>query len=167
MLSQSLVVLKARRQRASVPLGTVNFTTDNTGYAPAVYVADPGQRIRGLSPLHDSGTGSSLGTSLQDSYYRPDNGLSYDNFETMPLLWPKRFETCTALSDDRMRHHKNLMRPLDTLHKPLIMKQDGGHCYQKDWTCQDTESRISCLTWPTIFLGVGVEAVRVPILMQE
>lgn len=37
------------------------FTIDMTGYAPAGYVFDPTQEVRGLSPLHDSGTGSSLG----------------------------------------------------------------------------------------------------------
>jgi len=56
------------------------FSTDMTGYAPAGlsssllsfnlfslvksvlgYVVDPTQFIRGISPLHDSGTGSSLG----------------------------------------------------------------------------------------------------------
>ena len=59
----------------------VKFSTDLTGYAPAGpysaylcsrpsnklcdlgYVTDPTQTIRGLSPLHDSGTGSSLGTA--------------------------------------------------------------------------------------------------------
>lgn len=59
----------------------VKFTTDFTGYAPAGnvfaylspvklnceryisgYIADPSQYVRGMSPLHDSGTGSSLGT---------------------------------------------------------------------------------------------------------
>jgi hypothetical protein len=40
----------------------VKFSTDMTGYAPAGYVADVNEWIRGLSPLHDSGTGSSLGT---------------------------------------------------------------------------------------------------------
>lgn len=37
------------------------ITIDMTGYAPAGYVVDPTQMVRGLSPLHDSGTGSSLG----------------------------------------------------------------------------------------------------------
>lgn len=41
----------------------VKFTIDMTGYAPAGYVVDPTQQVRGLSPLHDSGTGSSLGMS--------------------------------------------------------------------------------------------------------
>ncbi|KAG6850137.1 hypothetical protein H0H93_000522 [Arthromyces matolae] len=45
---------------ASIPFGMVKFSTDLTGYAPAGYVADPTQFIRGISPLHDSGTGSSL-----------------------------------------------------------------------------------------------------------
>ena len=63
---------------ASIPFGVAKITTDMTGYAPAGvyhgvhncsqnnshlagYITDPAERIRGLSPLHDSGTGSSLG----------------------------------------------------------------------------------------------------------
>lgn len=49
--------------------------------------------IRGLSPMHDSGTGSSLGT--------------YGNFEIMPLLCPGGFETCTVRIDERLRYRKN------------------------------------------------------------
>ncbi|PFH46186.1 glycoside hydrolase family 92 protein [Amanita thiersii Skay4041] len=74
---------------ASIPFGMVKFSTDMTGYAPAGYVADPTQKIRGLSPLHDSGTGSSLGT--------------YGNFEIMPLLCPNGFNTCATRLDDRER----------------------------------------------------------------
>ncbi|KAG5638061.1 hypothetical protein H0H81_002095 [Sphagnurus paluster] len=48
---------------ASIPFGMVKFSTDLTGYAPAGYVADPTQKIRGISPLHDSGTGSYLDAS--------------------------------------------------------------------------------------------------------
>ena len=86
------------------------ITTDMTGYAPAGvyhgvhvcshnnshlagYITDPAERIRGLSPLHDSGTGSSSGT--------------YGNFEIMPLLCPDGFETCTVRLDDRLRYRKN------------------------------------------------------------
>ncbi|KAH7108373.1 glycosyl hydrolase [Auriculariales sp. MPI-PUGE-AT-0066] len=52
-------------------------TTDNTGYAPAGYIADPTANITGISPLHDSGTGSSLG--------------SYGNFKIMPQTCPGGF----------------------------------------------------------------------------
>jgi predicted alpha-1,2-mannosidase len=77
---------------ASIPFGMVKFSTDMTGYAPAGYVADPTQFIRGLSPLHDSGTGSSLGT--------------YGNFEIMPLLCPGGFNTCTTTLAARQRLRK-------------------------------------------------------------
>ncbi|TCD68040.1 hypothetical protein EIP91_011584 [Steccherinum ochraceum] len=79
---------------ASIPFGMqVKFSTDLTGYAPAGYVTDPTQKIRGLSPLHDSGTGSSLGT--------------YGNFEIMPLLCPGGFDTCTTTLETRERLRKN------------------------------------------------------------
>ncbi|KAL5528179.1 hypothetical protein ACEPAF_7315 [Sanghuangporus sanghuang] len=78
---------------ASVPFGMAKFSTDLTGYAPAGYVTDPTQKIRGLSPLHDSGTGSSLG--------------SYGNFEIMPLLCPDGFQACTTRLADRERFRKN------------------------------------------------------------
>ncbi|KAK2467881.1 hypothetical protein APHAL10511_000176 [Amanita phalloides] len=77
---------------ASIPFGMVKVTTDMTGYAPAGYILDPTQKIRGLSPLHDSGTGSSLGT--------------YGNFEIMPLLCPGGFETCTTSLNARERLRK-------------------------------------------------------------
>ncbi|KAG1871275.1 glycoside hydrolase family 92 protein [Suillus subalutaceus] len=78
---------------ASVPFGMVKFTTDFTGYAPAGYNSDPSQKARGMSPLHDSGTGSSLGT--------------YGNFEVMPLLCPSGFDTCTTTLQARERYRKN------------------------------------------------------------
>ncbi|KAJ3475019.1 hypothetical protein NLI96_g12105 [Meripilus lineatus] len=78
---------------ASVPFGMVKFSTDLTGYAPAGYVTDPTQKIRGLSPLHDSGTGSNLGT--------------YGNFEIMPLMCPGGFNTCTTTLQTRERFRKN------------------------------------------------------------
>ncbi|KAF9467382.1 glycoside hydrolase family 92 protein [Collybia nuda] len=77
---------------ASIPFGMAKFSTDLTGYAPAGYVTDPTQKIRGISPLHDSGTGSSLGT--------------YGNFEIMPLLCPGGFTTCTTTLDARERLRK-------------------------------------------------------------
>ncbi|OCH93726.1 glycoside hydrolase family 92 protein [Obba rivulosa] len=78
---------------ASIPFGMVKFSTDLTGYAPAGYVTDNTQTIRGLSPLHDSGTGSSLGT--------------YGNFEIMPLLCPHGFDTCTTSLETRERFRLN------------------------------------------------------------
>ncbi|TFK44237.1 glycoside hydrolase family 92 protein [Crucibulum laeve] len=78
---------------ASVPFGMAKFTTDMTGYAPAGYVTDNTQFVRGLSPLHDSGTGSSLGT--------------YGNFEIMPLMCPHGFDTCTTTLAARQRLRKN------------------------------------------------------------
>ncbi|KAE9392262.1 glycoside hydrolase family 92 protein [Gymnopus androsaceus JB14] len=78
---------------ASVPFGMVKFSTDLTGYAPAGYVTDPTQTIRGLSPLHDSGTGSSLGT--------------YGNFEIMPMTCPGGFDTCSTMLADRETFRKN------------------------------------------------------------
>ncbi|KAJ4483906.1 glycoside hydrolase family 92 protein [Lentinula aciculospora] len=78
---------------ASIPFGMVKFSTDLTGYAPAGYVTDPTQTIRGLSPLHDSGTGSSLGT--------------YGNFEIMPMTCPRGFDTCTTMLSDRETFRKN------------------------------------------------------------
>ncbi|KAL1728271.1 glycoside hydrolase family 92 protein [Schizophyllum commune] len=78
---------------ASVPFGVAKITTDMTGYAPAGYITDPAERIRGLSPLHDSGTGSSSGT--------------YGNFEIMPLLCPSGFDTCATRLAARERYRKN------------------------------------------------------------
>ncbi|KAF5338528.1 hypothetical protein D9611_013248 [Ephemerocybe angulata] len=78
---------------ASIPFGMVKFSTDMTGYAPAGYVADPAEWIRGISPLHDSGTGSSLGT--------------YGNFEVMPVLCPYGFKTCATTLQARIRKRKN------------------------------------------------------------
>ncbi|KJA20050.1 glycoside hydrolase family 92 protein [Hypholoma sublateritium FD-334 SS-4] len=78
---------------ASIPFGMAKFSPDMTGYAPAGYVTDNTQFIRGMSPLHDSGTGSSLGT--------------YGNFEIMPLLCPGGFDTCTTTLAARERLRKN------------------------------------------------------------
>ncbi|KAI5120307.1 hypothetical protein M0805_005811 [Coniferiporia weirii] len=78
---------------ASVPFGMVKFSTDVTGYAPAGYVANPTRSIRGISPLHDSGTGASLG--------------SYGNFEIMPLICPFGFHTCTTTLQTRASLRKN------------------------------------------------------------
>ncbi|KAI0032107.1 glycoside hydrolase family 92 protein [Vararia minispora EC-137] len=78
---------------ASVPFGMVKITTDMTGYAPAGYVADNTQFIRGLSATHDSGTGSSLGT--------------YGLFEIMPVECPSGFNSCPTRIVDRQRLRKN------------------------------------------------------------
>ncbi|KIP11580.1 glycoside hydrolase family 92 protein [Phlebiopsis gigantea 11061_1 CR5-6] len=78
---------------ASIPFGMVKITTDLTGYAPAGYIVDNTQMVRGMSPLHDSGTGASSG--------------SYGNFEVMPLLCPGGFDTCTTSLDARQRFRKN------------------------------------------------------------
>ncbi|RDX47875.1 glycoside hydrolase family 92 protein [Lentinus brumalis] len=78
---------------ASVPFGMVKFSTDLTGYAPAGYITDPSEKIRGISPLHDSGTGSSLGT--------------YGNFEVMPMFCPGGFNTCNVTLASRERFRKN------------------------------------------------------------
>ncbi|OBZ71008.1 hypothetical protein A0H81_09134 [Grifola frondosa] len=98
---------------ASIPFGMVKFSTDLTGYAPAGYVTDPTQKIRGLSPLHDSGTGSSLGMIPSLSLSRASKlGLmyckgTYGNFEILPLLCPDGFDTCTTTLDSRERFRKN------------------------------------------------------------
>ncbi|KAK0242060.1 glycoside hydrolase family 92 protein [Armillaria nabsnona] len=73
---------------ASVPFGMAKITTDMTGYAPAGYITDVTQQIKGFSPLHDSGTGAS-----------GDYGL----FEVMPLLCPGGYQTCTTHFDKRLR----------------------------------------------------------------
>ncbi|KAI0085083.1 glycoside hydrolase family 92 protein [Irpex rosettiformis] len=78
---------------ASVPFGMVKFSTDMTGYAPAGYITDNTQTIRGISPLHDSGTGSSLGT--------------YGNFEVMPMTCPGGFDTCLTSLTARETFRKN------------------------------------------------------------
>jgi hypothetical protein len=71
----------------------VKFTTDTTGYAPAGYIVDNTEQIRGISPLHDSGTGAGSG--------------SYGNFEVMPLICDKGFYGCTTTLNSRLRLRKN------------------------------------------------------------
>lgn len=39
----------------------ISSTNDDDANRASGYVTDPTQQIRGLSPMHDSGTGSSLG----------------------------------------------------------------------------------------------------------
>ncbi|KIY53439.1 glycoside hydrolase family 92 protein [Fistulina hepatica ATCC 64428] len=85
---------------ASIPFGMVKITTDITGYAPAGtslrilgYITDPTQKVRGMSPLHDSGTGASSGI--------------YGNFEIMPEVCPNGFYTCPTQLLSRERYRKN------------------------------------------------------------
>ena len=87
---KSLRTSQATRQLVGRPCGTLSslFNAPISGY-----ISDPTQKARGLSPLHDSGTGSSLG--------------SYGNFEVMPLLCPGGFDTCTTRLTDRERYRKN------------------------------------------------------------
>lgn len=82
-----------------MPFGMAKFTTDNTGYAPAGYVADPAERIRGLSPLHDSGTGSSLGMCLHYSYYPPANELLPQD----PMATLKSCHSCVQTASKPVR----------------------------------------------------------------
>ncbi|CAK5281274.1 unnamed protein product [Mycena citricolor] len=95
---------------ASVPFGMAKFSTDMTGYAPAGYVTDPTQFVRGLSPMHDSGTGSSLGT--------------YGNFEIMPLLCAGGFDNCTT----RLAARERLRKPHTDVASPgyFALTLDNG-----------------------------------------
>lgn len=62
----------------------------STGYAPAGYNDDATLPVRGVSPLHDTGTGSSSG--------------SYGNFETMPVTCrDNNFDLCPTTLDNRGR----------------------------------------------------------------
>lgn len=69
----------------------VKIGIDVDGYAPAGYTGDVGSAVRALSILHDSGTGSSLG--------------SFGHFETMPVVCKDdSFDACSTLLDARMRN---------------------------------------------------------------
>ncbi|KAH9821224.1 glycoside hydrolase family 92 protein [Melampsora americana] len=78
---------------ASIPFGMAKINVDCEGYAPAGYLANSTARIYGLSPLHDSGTGSSLG--------------SYGNFEILPTRCPHGFDSCVTKFNDRLRLRVN------------------------------------------------------------
>ncbi|EST09643.1 Glycosyl hydrolase family 92 [Kalmanozyma brasiliensis GHG001] len=79
---------------ASVPYGMAKATINVEGYAPAGYVWPSDQPTRGVSPLHDSGTGSSSG--------------SYGNFCIMPVLCDDNaIDACPTLLDDRKRMRRN------------------------------------------------------------
>lgn len=78
---------------ASVPFGMAKITVDVDQYAPAGYVSNVTGLVRGMSYLHDSGTGSSSG--------------SYGNFESLPISCPGNdFNRCKVLLDDRKRKRK-------------------------------------------------------------
>ncbi|KAG1821259.1 glycoside hydrolase family 92 protein [Suillus variegatus] len=77
----------------TVVLQVVHASVTMRDESPVGYISDPSQKARGISPLHDSGTGSSLGT--------------YGNFEVMPLLCPSGFDTCTTTLEARERYRKN------------------------------------------------------------
>ncbi|SNX81309.1 uncharacterized protein MEPE_00014 [Melanopsichium pennsylvanicum] len=79
---------------ASVPYGMAKATINVEGYAPAGYVYPSDQPTRGVSPLHDSGTGSSDG--------------SYGNFCIMPVLCTNNsIDACPTLLEPRERMRKN------------------------------------------------------------
>ncbi|GAC73217.1 hypothetical protein PANT_9d00002 [Moesziomyces antarcticus T-34] len=79
---------------ASVPYGMAKATINVEGYAPAGYVWPSDKPTRGVSPLHDSGTGSSSG--------------SYGNFCIMPILCAdNELDACTTLLEPRERMRRN------------------------------------------------------------
>lgn len=66
------------------------FGIDVDEYAPAGYNDNINAPVRGLSLLHDTGTGSSSG--------------SYGNFESMPVICTDdKAELCPVTLDDRKR----------------------------------------------------------------
>ncbi|KAF5512168.1 putative secreted glycosidase [Colletotrichum aenigma] len=71
---------------AATPFGMAKVTVQVAGYAPAGYVSVSTELTRGVSPLHDSGTGSSAG--------------SYGNFCIMPVVC-KEFLDCPRLEQPR------------------------------------------------------------------
>ncbi|SAM73346.1 uncharacterized protein UBRO_00039 [Ustilago bromivora] len=79
---------------ASVPYGMAKATINVEGYAPAGYVWPGDKPTRGVSPLHDSGTGSSDG--------------SYGNFCIMPVLCTDNsLDACPTLLEPRERMRLN------------------------------------------------------------
>lgn len=79
---------------ASVPYGMAKATINVEGYAPAGYVWPSDKPTRGVSPLHDSGTGSSEG--------------SYGNFCIMPVLCTdNKLDACPTLLEPRERMRRN------------------------------------------------------------
>lgn len=76
---------------AAIPFGVVLAGIDvDEFYAPPGYISNLLAPVRGLSMLHDSGTGSSLG--------------SFGNFESMPVVCPGNdFAACPTTLDARKR----------------------------------------------------------------
>ncbi|KAK8029559.1 secreted glycosidase [Apiospora rasikravindrae] len=71
---------------AAVPFGMAKVTLQVAGYSPAGYVSESTELARGISPLHDSGTGSSEG--------------SFGNFCIMPVVCGG-FSECPTLEQPR------------------------------------------------------------------
>ncbi|KAK8137182.1 hypothetical protein PG984_005122 [Apiospora sp. TS-2023a] len=71
---------------AAVPFGMAKVTLQVAGYSPAGYVSESTELARGISPLHDSGTGSSEG--------------SFGNFCIMPVVCGG-FADCPTLEEPR------------------------------------------------------------------
>ncbi|KAK7999067.1 glycoside hydrolase family 92 protein [Apiospora marii] len=71
---------------AAVPFGMAKVTLQVAGYSPAGYVSESTELARGVSPLHDSGTGSSEG--------------SFGNFCIMPVVCGG-FAECPTLEEPR------------------------------------------------------------------
>lgn len=75
---------------ASVPFGMAKIGIDVDTYAPAGYNDDLQAPVRGMSILHDTGTGSSSG--------------SFGNFETMPVICTNDdYQLCPTTLDNRKR----------------------------------------------------------------
>lgn len=76
---------------AAVPFGVAMVGIDiDDAYAPAGYITNLTASVRGLSLLHDSGTGSSLG--------------SFGNFGSLPVVCPANdFAACPTTLDARKR----------------------------------------------------------------
>lgn len=77
---------------AAIPFGVALIGIDVDGaYAPPGYITNTTAPIRGLSLLHDSGTGSSSG--------------SFGNFGSLPIVCPDNdFDQCTTTLDARKRN---------------------------------------------------------------
>ncbi|KAL8338997.1 hypothetical protein RB598_007353 [Gaeumannomyces tritici] len=71
---------------ASVPFGMAKVTINVAGYAPAGYVSESTEMVKGLSPLHDSGTGSADG--------------SYGQYSIMPVVCGD-FASCPTIETAR------------------------------------------------------------------
>ncbi|OHE99298.1 glycosyl hydrolase [Colletotrichum orchidophilum] len=72
---------------AAVPFGLAKVTIQVAGYSPAGYVSESTQLTRGVSPLHDSGTGSSDG--------------SFGQYCIMAVVCGSDFASCPTLEDPR------------------------------------------------------------------